>query len=139
MGRLFILLSIFALCACNSEFDKTHQKHDYDEVIDLHVSYLDIFNIELDEYYIYYYQIDCYYCHGIKSRIIEFALRSDINLYFINIEKDEGFLSHSLEDTIGASDPYYAFCFKTPQLSKVVDHKITETYLGDKDILILIE
>lgn len=139
MGKFIILLSIFTLCACNNETSISYQKHDYNEVENLHISYLDVFNIELEEYYIYYYQIDCYYCHGIKSKIIEFSFREDVNLYFINIEKDEGFLSYTLEDTIGATDPYHAFCFKTPQLSKVVHQKVVETYLGDKDILIIIE
>ena len=103
------------------------------------ISYQDVFNMEEDEYYIYYYQESCYHCHGIKSKMINFALESEISFYFVEVVEDYGFLSRNKEDTIGTNDPMKAFALMTPQLSLVKYGYITETYIGEEEILNIIE
>ena len=140
MGNfLRFLLFLPLLTSCGSNEVSSHQRHEYSEIIDYHISYLDVFNQPHETYYVYYYQVNCYHCHGIKSKVIEYAIHSSIPFYFVKIEKDEGFLSHSKEETIGATDPYYAFSMMTPQLSLVYNQSIKETYIGMDEVLNIIE
>ena len=59
--------------------------------------------------------------------------------YFINIDQDYGFLSHSKEETIGTNDPLKSFSMMTPQLSIVENGYVKETYIGVDEILNIIE
>lgn len=139
MGHIFkFLLLFFILTSCSTASDSSIIKHDYSEIQDIQISYLDVFNQKEDEYYVYYYQTTCYYCHGIKSKIINYALNNP-PFYFIGIVEDEGFLSHIKEETIGATDPLHAFSMMTPQLSLIKDRKVKETYIGVDEILNIIE
>ena len=103
------------------------------------ISYDEVFNINKAYYYIYYYQVNCYHCHGIKSKVIDFALRHKEEFYFIEIIEDKGFLSRTKEETIGTNDPLKAFALMTPQLSFVERGFIKETYIGNEEILNIIE
>ena len=141
MGRFRIfLLLLFSFASCSSVPEaKENNKHDYVEVEHLKISYLDVFKQEGEMYYIYYYQISCYHCHGIKSKVIDYALNSKNLFYFVEVLEDYGFLSRTKEDTIGVSNPYKAFALMTPQLSKVTSGRISETYIGQEEILNIIE
>lgn len=136
MRVFLIILTLLSLLSCSSyEESSNYSRHDYSEIKHLTISYLDVFKMEKDRYYIYYYQENCYYCMGIKSKVIEYALNYEGAFFFINIEKDEGFLSNSREDTIMTNDPLKAFCLMTPQLSIVEGGYIIETFLGDEEVI----
>ena len=140
MRVFFKFLSLFlVLTSCTSQRENSKDKYNYDDVLDKQISYLDVFNVESSRYYLYYYQLNCYYCHGIKSKVIKFSLDSKIPFYFVEIKEDYGFLSHSKEETIGTNDPMRAFSMMTPQLSLVEDGTISETYLGEEEIMNIIE
>lgn len=134
----FFTLLLF-LTSCSHDPSSSIHKYEYSDVSDRIIPYTDVFKQEGDEYYIYYYQENCYHCHGIKSKIISYALKNDTPFFFIKIEEDYGFLSHSKEETIGTNDPLKAFSLMTPQLSKVKDEIIIETYIGNEEILNVIE
>ena len=135
--RFLLLLPL--LVGCSSKDESTSHKYEYDDVKDKQISYLDVFNVNSDKYYLYYYQVTCYHCHGIKSKVIQFAIDSYEPFYFVEVGEDYGFLSRSKEDTIGTNDPLKAFSTMTPQLSIVVDGFIIETYIGSEEIMNIIE
>ena len=137
--NLRLLTFLLLLTSCQTSSTQSSTKHDYNEIAELKISYLDVFNVEENEYYIYYYQESCYHCHGIKSKVISFALDSDIGFYFVEVIEDYGFLSHTKEETIGTNDPMRAFALMTPQLSLVKNGYIAETYIGNEEILNIIE
>lgn len=137
--KLDLLMFPILLTGCSGSNNISFTHYEYDVVSHLHISYEDVFNQWEDIYYIYYYQVDCYYCHGIKSKMIHYGLYGNIKMYFIEITEDYGFLSSAPEDTIGTSNYLEAFCKMTPQLSLVKDHIIVETYVGDEEILLVIE
>ena len=140
MKKFFRFLTfLLLLTSCQTSQTPSSTKHDYSEIAELKISYLDVFNVEENEYYIYYYQESCYHCHGIKSKVISFALDSDIGFYFVEVIEDYGFLSHTKEETIGTNDPMKAFALMTPQLSLVKNGYIAETYIGNEEILNIIE
>ena len=140
MGKFLSFLFIFLfLSSCSNSNSSSIHRHEYIDVIDKQISYLDVFNIDSSYYYIYYYQVDCYHCHGIKSKVIGFSLSTDDPFYFIEVKEDYGFTSRRKEDTLGSNDPLSAFAMMTPQLSIVEDGYIIETYIGDEEILNIIE
>ena len=139
-GKIHFLTVLLLLTGCSSSSTSSSiHKHEYSEIIDKKISYLDVFNVEDSNYYLYYYQEDCYHCHGIKSKVISFALNSESAFYFIEVEKDYGFISRTKEDTISTNDPMKAFALMTPQLSLVDNGYIKETYIGVEEILNIIE
>ena len=133
------LTFLLLLTSCQNNQTTSNSKHEYSEIVEMKISCLDVFSIQENEYYIYYYQESCYHCHGIKSKIISFALNSEVSFYFVEVIEDYGFLSRTKEDTIGTNDPLKAFALMTPQLSLVKNGYITETYIGDEEILNIIE
>ena len=140
MGKfLKILLLFIPLASCTPNSGSPIHIYEYEDVIDKEISYLDAFNVDSKYYYLYYYQVDCYYCHGIKSKVINFALQSSNPFYFIKIDGDYGFLSHSKEETIGTNNPLKSFSMMTPQLSIVENGYIVDTYIGVDEILNIIE
>lgn len=141
MGRFFYFLLLFALLTrcSHPETSSSIHRYEYSDVSDKMISYLDVFNYGKEKYFIYYYQVNCYHCHGIKSKIISYALTSSDPFYFVDVDHDYGFLSHTKEETIGTSNPYEAFALMTPQLSIVEGGIIIETYIGDEEILNIIE
>ena len=141
MGRFLKLLALFILltgCSSASDSNVIH-RYEYSDVRDKQISYLDVFNYGKEKYYIYYYQVHCYHCHGIKTKVISYALNSIDPFYFVEVDKDYGFISHTKEETIGSSNPYQAFALMTPQLSIVIGGVIKDTYIGEEEILNIIE
>ena len=141
MGRFFYFIILFTfLTSCsNVDISSSIHNYEYSDISNKIINYLDVFNFGKEKYYIYYYQVNCYHCHGIKSKVIDYALYCEDPFYFVDVEKDYGFLSRTKEETIGTSNPYEAFALMTPQLSIVEGGKITETYIGDEEILNIIE
>ena len=140
MGKIKLVFLFVLLVGCSTQSPSSRiPKHEYEEIKDKQISYRDVFNVEEDIYYLYYYQLTCYHCNGIKSRMIEYALHSEIPFYFIEIEKDEGFLSRTAEETIGTNNPMEAFALMTPQLSLVENGYVTITVHGKEEIMLLIE
>lgn len=140
MRKFFrFLIFLLLLTSCQNNQVPSNSKHEYSEITELKISYLDVFNVEENEYYIYYYQENCYHCHGIKSKVITFALNSETSFYIVEVKEDYGFLSHIKEETIGTNDPMKAFALMTPQLSLVRNGYIAETYIGNEEILNIIE
>lgn len=141
--RIFLAFILTLLISCSSSLSSNEQKrvarHDYKEVEHLSISYLDAFDMKEERYYLYYYQTTCSHCLEIKDYIIDYALRDIEKIYFIRIEKDEGFLSSTISETLFTNDPLKSFMMVTPQLSLVENGYVTKTVVGKKEILLIIE
>ncbi len=138
-AKLRILSTFLLLVSCSNASTSFIHKYEYSDIQDKMINYLDVFKQTEEKYYLYYFQLECYHCHGIKSKVISYALKNVTPFYFVQIDEDYGFLSHSKEETIGTNDPLKSFALMTPQLSLVECGYIIETYLGDKEILNVIE
>lgn len=133
--KLLLLLPLSLIGCSSSEEDSSIERHYYSEIESISINYDEVFLKEESLYYIYYYQYDCLHCAQIRNKIIAFALKSEMPFYFVDIEEDYGFLSHTVEETIGTNDPLKAFCLTTPQLSIVENHYIKETYINNETIV----
>ena len=140
MGTIYkYTFLLLILTSCSNSFSSSSRiKYDYPLIEEYKIPYTEVFNIDKEEYYIYYYQTMCYHCMKIKSTMIEYCLNNKGTMYFIEVLKDEGFRSIDKEDTIGATDPLDAFAFMTPQLSLVKYKTVIETYLGEEEIIKII-
>lgn len=136
---LLLLLISISLLGCKRSEEASFRKYEYSDVSEKMIDPLEVFNDLSERYYIYYFQTSCYHCHGIKSKVISFSLEINEPFYFVEIVEDIGFLSHSKEETLGTNDPLKAFSLMTPQLSIVEHGYIVETYIGNEEILNIIE
>lgn len=129
-----ILLFMLLLTSCASQNSSKKIIHEYSEIENITLDYHDVFKIDDYQYYLYYFQRNCFHCQGIKSEIISYALNNQ-NLYFIEVIDISEFTSMTIEDTLGTNDPLMAFSMSTPQLSLVIDKTINNTWIGQDDIL----
>ena len=106
------------------------KNHDYDEIITAKINYFDVFNQNEDEYFLYYFSETCYHCVGIKNEIIDFALSSEVTVYFVEVEERFG-VYDDVNKTVGTSNPLEAFANQTPQLSLVKDKEIYYSICGE--------
>ena len=134
------LLFILILTSCHEVSPSQRiDRYEYDDVRSYHIRLEEVFLHKEESYYIYFYQVDCYFCHGIKTKMIDFALHNGNIVYFVEVDKKVESLSFDRYSTLNTSDYRYAFANVTPQLSLVVSHVIKETYIGQQEILIIIE
>ena len=138
--RTKLLLSAFAIVLTSCVDSKTessgrvitytssYKEHSYDEVKDKHVFYSDIFSIESDIYYVYFYSTTCPHCNNLKEFIIPLALqRGDI--YFVEASQEIVFLK-SVEETIGLTSIEGFGILGYPSLIKIEEHIVKKNLAG---------
>lgn len=138
MGYVKKLLSIYLIAFTSSisfsckNISSTHFKTSYDYVnlINKHIPYLQIFNIQMDEYYVYIYQKNCLHCMLIKQNILSYGLAHD-DLYLIEASSDIP-IGNNIEQTIGVDCIEKLFIIGTPTLIKIKEGKVViNTYQED--------
>lgn len=138
--RIKLLLSALAIVLTSCVDSKTESsgkvitytssyiEHSYDEVKDKHVFYSDIFSIESDIYYVYFYSTTCSHCNNLKEFIIPLALqRGDI--YFVEASQEIVFLK-SVEETIGLTSIEGFGILGYPSLIKIEEHIVKKNLAG---------
>ena len=138
--RIKLLLSAFAIALTSCVDSKTessgrvitytssYKEHSYDEVKDKHIFYSDIFSIESDIYYVYFYSTTCSHCNNLKEFIIPLALqRGDI--YFVEASQEIVFLK-SVEETIGLTSIEGFGILGYPSLIKIEEHIVKKNLAG---------
>lgn len=109
-------------------YTSSYKEHSYDEVKDKHVFYSDIFSIESDIYYVYFYSTTCSHCNNLKEFIIPLALqRGDI--YFVEASQEIVFLK-SIEETIGLTSIEGFGILGYPSLIKIEEHIVKKNLAG---------
>ena len=138
--RIKLLLSALAIVLTSCVDSKTessgrviiytssYKEHSYDEVKDKHVFYSDIFSIESDIYYVYFYSTTCSHCNNLKEFIIPLALqRGDI--YFVEASQEIVFLK-SIDETIGLTSIEGFGILDYPSLIKIEEHIVKKNLAG---------
>jgi len=138
--RIKLLLSALAIVLTSCVDSKTessgrvitytssYKEHSYDEIKDKHVFYSDIFSIESDIYYVYFYSTTCSHCNNLKEFIIPLALqRGDI--YFVEASQEIVFLK-SVEETIGLTSIEGFGILGYPSLIKIEEHIVKKNLAG---------
>ena len=102
--------------------------HSYDEIKDKEILYSNIFGVDSNSYYVYFYSSTCSHCANLKEFIISTALdRGDV--YFVKASEEIVFLK-SVEETIGLTSIEEFGILGYPSLVKIEDHIITKNIAG---------
>lgn len=109
-------------------YTSSYIEHSYDEVKDKHVFYSDIFSIESDIYYVYFYSTTCSHCNNLKEFIIPLALQRD-DIYFVEASQEIVFLK-SIEETIGLTSIEGFGILGYPSLIKIEEHIVKKNLAG---------
>ena len=112
-------------------------EHDYSEILEYQIKWENIFKIEVENYYVYFYSLSCSNCQEIKNFMIERALeRKDI--YFIK-SSNEIPIQNDVKSTIGAQNVVDFAILGYPALIKIEDGKCTKNIAGKSQILTLLK
>ena len=105
----------------------------YDEVLEYQISYENMFDLEAEKYYVYFYSTTCSNCQEIKNTIIKKALeRKDI--YFVKSSM-EIHIENDVKFTIGAEKIGDFAILGYPTLAKIVEQKCTKNIAGKSQII----
>ena len=110
----------------------TSVNHDYIEIKDYRTSWYEFFDIDLDEYFVYFFSRTCSHCESFKNTIIEIAL-SRRNIYFVE-DSDEVKFTDDISKTIGLTSIEDFVILGFPTLVEISNHKITKNVAGTKNI-----
>lgn len=140
---LIILPAVFALSSCTESgkiinffsFDSEEEKieHDYVEISEYKINWEEIFQVQRDNYFAYFYSLTCGHCKNLKNSVIEYALKNK-NLYFLEanekivIEKD---VTHS----IGAVSIEEMAILGYPSLINIQQGVCVFNVAGEKEII----
>ena len=141
--KLLTIFSLFCLTGCTEEneqvsFRNTYSsvqvevERDYSEITDKKIHFADVFSIDKDSYYVYFYSRTCSHCQNLKNFIIEKgAERND--LYFVESSNEVTFVKDT-QLTIGLDNIEGFGILGYPSLVKIEDKTITKNLAGNSYI-----
>lgn len=140
-SKLIFLPCLFTLVSCQHEDSSVEIdeeiEHDYDEIVDKEIGWKEMFEIEMPEYFIYFYSPTCSHCKEIKNEIINYALSRD-NFYFLKYS-DDVIIAPETKSTIGAISPDEVAILGTPSLIEIANGVLQSNIAGSKAILDFLE
>ena len=91
--KLLTIFSLFCLTGCVEENEQVSFRNsysstqleverDYSEIADKKIHFADVFSIDKDSYYVYFYSRTCSHCQNLKNFIIEKSVERN-DLYFV--------------------------------------------------------
>ena len=141
LQKILLLLTMNFLAACDSseasslskiESSSYSIKYEYDLVEDKFILYSNIFGVNKDEYYVYFFSRTCSHCQSIKSFIIEKALERE-DIYFVESSKEVVFIN-DVAKTIGLTSIDGFGILGYPSLVKIKEKTIQKNIAGTQAI-----
>ena len=137
-SKIIILLSCLFLIGCNQTtpsssrttrtFSTSKQNYSYEMVKDKMLFWSNIFSINKENYYVYFFSKTCSHCESLKSFIIEYALSNE-DIYFVESSEATVFIEDSSK-TIGLSSIENFGILGYPSLVKISDKLISLNIAG---------
>lgn len=104
----------------------------YDEIKDYELKLSTCFDVEVDDYYLYFYSETCSHCSEIKNFMITEAIeRGDI--YFIKASNNDK-LTNDRSLLIGAENPDDIYILGYPSLLEISNKKCIKNEAGKSNI-----
>ena len=128
-----ILLVSFSLCGCkekeqekNGEPAERVEPH-YNEVEDLHINWLDLFNQNEGTYYAYVYSVTCTPCSYLREKVTAVAKSGKTFLYFVMPSDDVPFTTDLdlAMSSLGKEDVKEVYVYSTPTLIEITNKVIS--------------
>lgn len=147
MRRFILFLTIpLLLSGCNStkkEQEKDIQnvvipevERNYGEVTHLLIEWDEVFEVTKNQYFVYYYSVNCSHCNELKNWIIEQALNRDDIFFVKGSSKDK--LRNDVTGTIGATNMEDIAILGYPSCIEFKDKKVFKNVAGKSKIIQLL-
>lgn len=141
---IFILPIACAGCSFNEKDEKTETQlietpvinHEYSELDDRHILWDEIFDQQLNEYFVYFYSLTCNHCELLKNEIIEIGLNRD-DVFFVK-GNSQVVLKNDVYYTIGAGNVGDFAILGYPSLVKIMNGICIKNVAGKTQILNLL-
>lgn len=134
---LFTLLLGLVSCSDSAELIDYSNKEILEEVtIEYPNSFIEWNTLlsQMDQnYFVYVFSYDCYYCKETKRRIICFHDNSPYPLYFVEYTKEIP-IGHNTLNTIGKSDLVDVFIRGTPTLMLISEGAVSINVAGKEEV-----
>ena len=123
-----------SLDSASSSLLTSSSSYTYDDVIDKHIYWSNIFTRSEDTYLVYIYSLTCSHCNAIKNDVVSFALESTIPTYFVR-SSPEILIDQTLAQKQNVTSLSELAIRGYPTLLYLVDHTVTVNVAGEKAIL----
>lgn len=104
----------------------------YDDVKDKTIYWSNIFSINEDDYYVYFFSKTCSHCQSLKDFVIKKALEKG-NIYFVESSDQDVFLK-DVSSTIGLTNIEGFGILGHPSLVEIIDKTIVKNIAGTQSI-----
>lgn len=131
---LFFLPLMFSCTNNNKDKKSDIPNHEYSEVANKQIKWLDMFSLDSNCYYIYFYSEHCVHCHSIKNEIIHIAINGTKDIRFCN-DTNIVISDGDLSQTIGKESVAAVFIKGFPSVIKISNHKISHNICGATKVL----
>lgn len=137
---LLYSLSVFTLFSCSETTETKKEQstqpisisHYYDEVQDYELMWETIFDVNSNDYYVYFYSTTCNHCEELKDYIVEKALTRE-DIYFVRgSSKDQ--IGNDPNKSKYAENPGDIWILGYPSLLKITGHKCMKNLAGISQI-----
>ena len=134
MRKLFLVfLSLLFIGCTNRKSGTSIPELDY-SIVKTHINWIDIFNQQEVDYFVYFYSTTCAHCRNIKQEMLNYYLSEKSYLYFLCMDKIDDRYKQPYDIT-GICDSNKLYIFGTPFLIEVKNYKVYQYYAGEKSIL----
>ncbi|MCR5184602.1 MAG: hypothetical protein K6C32_00760 [Bacilli bacterium] len=133
---LFTLLLLTSFISCSTQ--KEERVFDYEDFIDLKISWDDLLTQEKETYFVYVYSEYCSHCNHIKQGVLKFIFNHQDMSYLIQYSSSIP-IDNDLEKTIGKDDINDIFIKGTPTLLSIDKSTLIMNITGESTIAQYIE
>lgn len=136
MKLLCILLPAVIMCGCQKQNPIIFQQelveipveYEYSDISEYELTVDSLFDVNEENYYVYFYSLNCSHCQELKNFVIKRALeRQDI--YFVKgSSKDK--ITNNENLLINAENPGDIYILGYPSLLKISSHKCIKNIAG---------
>ena len=134
MTKKLFLSFLILLCSCskNSPIDETvdYETINYPESF---IEWNDLLTLDYENYFVYVFSYDCYYCNQLKRKVVCFYEYSRFPVYFCEYSKSIP-IGHNIESTVGAIDIENVFIQGTPTLILISEKSIAFNVAGKGEV-----
>lgn len=139
---LFILLTI--LCSCvpvekgTTKQSRTSEilysiEHSYSEIYRLKIKWSQVFEIDLDHYFVYFYSKTCSHCQNLKNYVIEVALKTEA-IFFVEAS-DDVILKNSAKPQFNSTSAEIFAISGYPSIAEISNKICVRNVSGEEQIL----
>lgn len=133
-----LTISLLSNSCHNVEQFSSIAEHEYSEVSDKIIEFNACFDMNNENYYVYFFSPFCGHCKKIKNTMIEFALRGLHPIYFVQYTEEIKIVNDA-SFTLGASSVTELAIIGVPTLINIEGKIVKSNIAGADKILKIIE